>query len=281
MEEYNHEQVKREHNLPAMIAVLEAKDVDRHFSKDVFIPSHWHRSLEISLIENAEAVLQMDSREYCIKDDFTCINSGVVHSLHAKTIQEDSRCIIVLFSYEFMKTAYPHIDQVHFDLSLNKDHHELKQLYKKLEKYFIENDDYSYLNINACLLEIFSLLLREYKIDNIKNSSYKGQYQIKDILTYLHSHYQEPLTLSEISTVFCMSQEHFSRQFHHYVGKTYKDYLMNYRLYKAYEDLIHTDKTVQDIARIHGFLNVKSFIKVFKDHYKETPLQYRKKMSRN
>ena len=115
----------------------------------------------------------------------------------------------------------------------------------------------------------------------MKTKSSKNQEQIKEILTYLHEHYQEPLSLSDMADSFYMSKEHFSRQFHHYIGKTFRDYLSSYRLFKAYDDIINSDMTVQDIARLHGFLNVKSFIKIFRDTYHQTPLQYRKEMSRN
>lgn len=73
-----------------------------------------------------------------------------------------------------------------------------------------------------------------------------------------------------------MSSEYFSRKFHEWFGVTYKIYLANYRLSKAYEDLINNDDTVQDIAIYHGFSNVKSFISIFKEKYNMTPAKYRK-----
>lgn len=99
------------------------------------------------------------------------------------------------------------------------------------------------------------------------------------VLAYIHDHYQEDLSLNKMTSIFYVSKEHFSRQFHHYVGKSFKEYLMSYRLYKAYDDVISTSKTIQEIAYDHGFLNVKSFIKLFKETYHSTPFQYRKKIS--
>lgn len=279
MADYYHEDVTGEGKIPALMASLQQKEIQRFFPNEIFIPFHWHRSLELSLIENAEVILQVGQKELLIKNDFTCVNSGMVHALRGKTVNEDVHCFVLVLSYEFMKQYYPDIDQVYFDLSVKKDHDDLIEIYRRIEKQYLNQDQYSYLDITASLLELFSLLLREYKIDKPlkKIKSIKTQEQVKNVLNYIHNHYQESLSLTDIADQFYMSNEHFSRQFHHYVGQTFRDYLFSYRLYKAYEDVIHSEITIQDIARIHGFTNVKSFIKAFHDTYHQTPLQYRKK----
>lgn len=282
MKTYYHERVIHQENIPALIAILDGDEIKDIFSNEVFIPTHWHRSLEVSLIENAEVILQIGEKEYLIQDDFTCVNSGVVHSLRVKTLTKDVHSIILVLSYDFIKQYVPQIDDISFDLSIKADHSDLKKLYYKLENLYAHHNQTSYLKITACLLEIISVLVESYQVkkQTIKKSSSKNQEQIKEILTYLHDHYQEELSLTDMSNYFHISHEHFSRQFHYYVGKTFRDYLSSYRLYKAYDDVINTDITIQAIARKHGFLNVKSFIKVFCDNYHETPLQYRKKISK-
>ncbi|MEG0365933.1 MAG: AraC family transcriptional regulator [Coprobacillus sp.] len=280
MKTYYHERVNHQDDIPALIAILDNKEIKKVFPSNPFIPSHWHRSIEITLIENAEVILQIGEREYNIENDFTCVNSGIVHSLIANKVTKDVHCIILVLSYEFVKQYVPEIDNITFDLSLKKDHSDLKELYYRLEKLYIHQSKGSYLKIIACLLEIISVLVESYQVNHIKKSSVKNQEQIKEVLNYLHDHYQEELTLTSMADYFHMSHEHFSRQFHHYIGKTFRDYLSSYRLYKAYDDIINTDMTIQSIARNHGFLNVKSFIKVFYDTYHETPLQYRKKISK-
>lgn len=283
MSEYRHESVKHNPHIPAMIAILDHKSAKEYFPSDIFIPSHWHRSLEISLIENIEVYLHIEGKKNLVKDDFTCVNSGVVHSLQAGTIHENSSCIILLISYDFIKQYYPDIDSIYFDLSLHEDHAPLKQLYYRLRDLYLLQDSYSYLAITACILEILNCLLKYYKapLYEIKQYTSRNQQQIKDVLTYLHAHYQDAITLQDIADYFHVSKEYFSRQFHHYVGITFRDYLSNYRIYKAYEDIIHTDMTIQDIARKHGFLNVRSFITLFTKTYKDTPAQYRKKCQLN
>lgn len=59
-------------------------------------------------------------------------------------------------------------------------------------------------------------------------------------------------------------------------GSNFISFLTRYRLHKAYEDIISSTNSIQDIAVKHGFPNVKSFISQFKGKYGDTPLQYRK-----
>lgn len=281
MEEKIHERVEHPEQIPAMIAILDYKNLKQYFPSDIFIPSHWHRSLEITLIENAEVYLRIKDHETKIENDFTCVNSGDVHSLRAGILQKDASCIILLISYDFIKQHVPDFDHIVFDLHKCEDHTPLKQIYYHLRDLYVNQDQFSYLLITACILEILQHLLANYQKPryDIKHKSSRNEDQIKQILTYVHNHYQEEMTLQDMALNFHMSKEYFSRQFHQNVGKTFLDYLSNYRLYKAYDDVIQSDMTIQDIARKHGFYNVRSFIKIFHEAYHETPLQYRKKMS--
>lgn len=278
MASYQHETVKFENQIPAMIVVLDQNQIEHYFPTEIFIPAHWHRSLEITWIEKTEVMLQIGEQNIRIEDDFTCVNSGVVHSLSCREVKEGSKCIIVLFSYEFLKQYCPDIDDIYFDMNKQQNHQPLKILYDKLETIYQSEEPYNYLKVTACLLEILQLLMKdymEYKTTKAIRLA-KNQDKIQIVLTYLHEHYQEDLSLTMMADQFHMSREHFSRQFHYYVGKTFRDYLSSYRLYKAYQDITQSDLSIQDIARIHGFLNVKSLIHQFTKVYHETPMKYRK-----
>ncbi|MEC5267498.1 helix-turn-helix transcriptional regulator, partial [Bacillus mycoides] len=86
----------------------------------------------------------------------------------------------------------------------------------------------------------------------------------------------EEVKLTDVDNHFFVSEEHFSRMFKKSFGSNFTTFLTRYRLYKAYEDIINSTNSIQDIAVKHGFSNVKSFISQFKEKYGYTPLQYRK-----
>ncbi len=156
---YYHENVQHKNNIPAFIALLDGEDIQRYFPTEIFVLAHWHRSLEISLIEGATVILQIGNKESIIENGFTCINSGVVHSLYASALGNHPQAMIVLISYDFIKQHYPDIDHIIFYLSLQKDHQESRVLYNRLKELYLHQDHYSY----GCLLDILSLLLRKYQ----------------------------------------------------------------------------------------------------------------------
>lgn len=283
MNKYCHEIVKHDPQIPAMIAVLDYNDVKDGIKSNFYVDSHWHRSLELTLIEHAEASIHMGEEKINIKDDFICINSGVVHSLTVVEIKENMKCIIILISYDFIKLCYPDFDMIYFDLSLQENHEPLKKIYYRIHDLYVNKDKHAYLSITACILEILQYMLANFKVPmyKVRQISSRNQKQVNDVLSYIHEHYQDDISLQKISDFFHMSNEYFSRQFHHYVGKTFRDYLSSYRMHKAYDDIIHTEMSVQDIARKHGFLNIRSFISYFTKKYKDTPTRYRKKYQKD
>lgn len=279
---FYHELVQHHPKLPAMIAVVEAKDIDEYFRQDPFIPPHWHRSIEMTYIEKATVELKIGNQESIIKDDFTFVNSGEVHSIRALSYNPQSRCIIVLISYDFILNQYPDFAYLTFDLHRHEDHQHLKEIFEKIAYYYQSNDHYHYLDIIACLYMLLSELLRNYQvIEHHIHKKYETQDKIKEVLNYIHNHYQEELTLEQMADIFHSSKEHFSRLFHQTIGIPFSHYLTNYRLYQSMNDLISSKMSIQDIARVHGFANVSSYIHCFKKTYQATPLQYRKNINKS
>lgn len=283
METNYHERVHHSTRIPAMIAILNQHNMKQYFPSDIVIPSHWHRSLEITLVENMEVYLRIGEQETKIENDFTCVNSGVVHSLRSGKMNSDARCIILIISYDFIRQHIPEFDNLYFDFNKVHDHTPLKQLYYHLQDMYLCSTPYAYLSITACLIEILRHLLEHYQSprEAIKDLTYRNQEQMKAVLSYVHEHYQEELTLQDTAKLFHISKEYFSRRFHRQVGKTFIDYVAGYRLYKAFDDVVHSDMAIQDIARKHGFYNVRSFIRRFHEAYDETPLKYRKQCQEN
>lgn len=117
MENYTYEKIEHTDQIPALIAIVRKKDIDQ-FPNDMFIHSHWHRSIEVSLIEHAKCILQRGSHKEIIENDFTCVNSGEVHSITPVRFDEDVHCIILVIAYDFVKQVYPKIDQVIYMLCI-------------------------------------------------------------------------------------------------------------------------------------------------------------------
>lgn len=276
---YQHELVEIGKELPVIIMKANERELLDYFPNETFIPAHWHRSLEIAYLGGIEAVLQVGEKQIDIQDGFTLINSKEVHSIIGKRIEKNAQCIILLFSYDFLKNNFEQFDQVSFDImKLNKHKIDLKKIVDKLLCSYESNDPYKNMKCNSLLFEMIHFLFSKCQEEEISIQLHNKKEAI-EMLDYVHSNYAQELSLQEVANYFHMSKEHFSRKFHEYLGTTFKDYLCSYRLYQAYDDVIHSDESIQDISDKHGFTSVKSFIQFFSRKYHETPLKYRKNIN--
>lgn len=99
---------------------------------------------------------------------------------------------------------------------------------------------------------------------------------MKDTMTYLFSHYQNKITIPMMSHFMNLSDQHFSRLFKSYTGKTFTEYLTLLRLEQAHQLLVSTDLPITLIPELTGFCNPNYFSRVFKQYYGETPSSRRK-----
>lgn len=105
--------------------------------------------------------------------------------------------------------------------------------------------------------------------------------RIQRLLTYIHEHYQEELSLKDISCAANVSVSETQRTFRQFVGETPYQYLMKYRLHASTALLKESDKSISVIALESGFHSVSSFISYFKKQYGITPAAFRNEYIRD
>ncbi len=97
---------------------------------------------------------------------------------------------------------------------------------------------------------------------------------------YIHEHYAEPLTVSDIAQYVFMSVGYFSKMFTIEESMSPMNYITNLRITKA-KDLLENEKLkISDIANIVGFSTIQSFNRIFKRNVDMTPLEYRRRFGR-
>ena len=98
-------------------------------------------------------------------------------------------------------------------------------------------------------------------------------------MDYINEHYQEQLTVKELTEMSNYSEYYFMKLFKQYTGKTVASYLNDFRLEKAKVLLLHSDRSITEIALDVGFNNTSYFIKKFQQANLVSPHKYRKNMS--
>ncbi|RAV15309.1 helix-turn-helix domain-containing protein [Paenibacillus contaminans] len=105
----------------------------------------------------------------------------------------------------------------------------------------------------------------------------EGQHPIKHfMLEYIHTHYNEDLSLEMVADKLNMSANYFSAYFKDKTGVNFSDYLTELRILKAKHLLLHSDQRIQDIAEQVGYLNANSFTRMFKKVTGITPGEYKR-----
>ena len=100
------------------------------------------------------------------------------------------------------------------------------------------------------------------------------------IKRWLDLHYQEDITLQDISEALFLSQYHISRAFKRFSGYSPTQYIARRRIGEAQSLLIHTQMPILDIALRVGYNSNSLFSRTFKTIVGRTPVQYRKDMQK-
>ena len=99
----------------------------------------------------------------------------------------------------------------------------------------------------------------------------------REMVSYIFSHFDEPLTLDEIAASGNVSRSKCCRIFKKYLGDSPIDFANSYRLEKSCQQLRDTDLSITEIAMNCGFSHSSYFTKLFARKFGCTPGQYRKK----
>lgn len=130
----------------------------------------------------------------------------------------------------------------------------------------------------AKIMELFSVLLQWHE----KNILYAGdgirkedREAIKDVITYLHKHYSESISIDNIEKVAYMGRNKLSHIFKLQQGMSITEYVRVIRMEKAKALLIDTTIPINAVAKAIGYQNQGSFTERFQFETGLTPTEYR------
>lgn len=114
-------------------------------------------------------------------------------------------------------------------------------------------------------------------IDKINQIKEQIEYKpIRLAKKYIQDHYQEPITLKEVSSFVNLNSSYFSQLFKQQEGKNFTDYLLEVRMEQAKSLIKSTQMSISDICVYVGYTDTKNFTKKFKQFTGLKPSEYRK-----
>lgn len=248
-----------------------------------YIPLHWHEELQFVVVKEGTVELRILGNKIKLsKGTGFFINSGVIHEIHAKTLNASFLCWnigISLFD-QYIQTTYilPLIQEgntpyVILD-PLKEKHNRIIQAILMSYDTYVKKEKGFELTVTSQYLICLKELLDELAFHSTNRFPTYDQ-RVKDILEYIHQHYQEKINLQTLAEIANLSKSEANRLFKKHVGRTPFTYILDYRLERSINLLTGTRSSITDISFECGFSSVSYFIEKFKETFYITPKQFR------
>ena len=128
----------------------------------------------------------------------------------------------------------------------------------------------AYLVENAIKMLLMTILRDQSEIP-------EGEQFLTQVFQHIDRHYNERITLEELSARTHISRSYLTRRFRQYTGETVVTYINRLRIQNARELLIQSDKSITEIAWEVGFESPKYFHRLFKRETGEAPAAFRRR----
>lgn len=152
-----------------------------------------------------------------------------------------------------------------------------QHLHKTLYSIASSDDYIRDMRINGELNNLLTLLMNESWHPEERQTPDLKRENINLIKQYLDEHYDEKITLDDLTECFFISKYYLTRVFRKQFGISISHYLLSIRITKAKQMLRFTDETVENIGYKCGFGAPHYFSRTFKQVEGISPSEYREK----
>lgn len=254
---------------------------------------HWHPEIELTLFLEGEMEYQINDCIYQVKKgEALFCNSNTLHTGHM--IGSSNCCyasitfhprLLAGFKGSVLESKFvdeivnnENVSSIHLTENVSWQQSIIQMIYHLYQYRQVTNISEYALEIQILLLQIWKLLYKQLSFGNktISSSQHKNIKRLKAILSYVNEHYQEPITLDDISSEINISKSECCRFFKKHMNQSLFDYILTYRIEKSLPLLTKADVNITEISSSVGFSNPCYFGKVFKKQMGCTPSQYRK-----
>ena len=271
--EFQHELIIPNEGLPFKIFLFEGGHGNYEREK------HWHTSIEIFAVLKGRLTFFLNEEEYPLEaGGLIIINSNEIHSIEAP---KPNLTLVLQIPASYFAPYMGKEDYAVFISQSQEKNRTLAILIEQMYHVYTKKEKAYLLKMQSLFYE----LLYQMTTNFMKTEADEGTLRQKRhldrlsrITSYMKKHYNQPITLESVAETFGFSPNYLSRMFRLYAGISYKTYLLNLRTEYAFREMLHTDRSLNDIAINNGFPNSRAFAKSFFKRYDCLPGEYRRKM---
>ena len=230
------------------------------FSQQSNIERHTIKVHELTFLISGEMTYYVDDvRCDMSSGDIVYVPAGSVRQREIKDVSND------YISVNFHSTEALPIEY----LSKNCINNELKMLLNCIESMYSLRMSESSKKKICHLLEALTIQISDNLAESIESSL------ANIIVSYLNAHYQERITLKDISQLTYFSTAYCESEFKSQMGRSIIQYLLDIRIEEAKKLLAESSLSCSRIANAVGFEDANYFSRVFKKKTGYSPLVYR------
>ena len=247
---------------------------------ECFTNKHWHKNLEIDYIVRGCMWTNLSGEDRDLYGgDYVLVNSETVHQTCGKHPDEPVKYLVVLFSYNYIKSYFPDFDRYTIDVDKNEQiRARVRDLLKAIVFEAENPSEFSKLKTSCAMSQILMHLFTKCRVkreeDALTGLDSGNSDAVSKAVTYIKDNYRERISLEDISSFVGLTPTYFSRLFSASTEKTFKTYLNLVRLENTLIDIQQNGMNETRASLENGFPSVKSFIAVFKSVYGCTPSEY-------
>lgn len=248
-----------------------------YFNEGVNYNTHMHKETELLFLMEGKSMQYINNKKYLAqKGDMIILNP---ESLHAEMSLPGSPVKLITCKLDNVKirnladgtliaeSITPIID-------CHEYYNEIVNLFREAYYDMTFNKVYSKelanLNIAKILYYLYRILEK-----NPKEEAPSLSEMTKTIQEYLDKHYQEDISLDDLSKKFFISSSYIAHEMKRELGISPINYLINRRIGEAQRLLIYSEITTTQIAEKVGYKNPNYFNKLFQKKTGHTPAKFR------
>lgn len=258
---------------------------------DPTIPWHWHRSGELFYMQSGTLEYTTPNGKWIFPaGSGGFVNSNVLHTSRMLPSDEETVQLIHLFEPELLSGGQTNRIAVKYIqplanangiemIVLSPDDPVQATILKKVRSAFeLDEKDWGYeLALRQKLTEIWLDLYELVRPFLGQRSITKhSDEKMKTMMLYIHAHFPEAISVDQLAREAHISKRACFRLFRENLHVSPLEYMTEYRLRKAYQQLIETDIPITQIAYNCGLGSSSYFGKIFKAHFKCSPAKFRK-----
>lgn len=156
---------------------------------------------------------------------------------------------------------------------------EIRGLMARIHQELPASSDRAKLCVKTYLKMILVVLLNHYSSSRMIPARFdrrqRALERFKPLFEFLDNQYWDQITPIDAAKILNMSPSHFRRAFKQVTGQSFVLYLNHFRIAKAQELLISTDKSIAEVGMEVGFCDQSYFGLIFRRCTQMTPLFYR------